>query len=86
MIPEATWRFLWKTRGAMYAIGYRAVVFASALGRLALLAVLSRIRHRSVVSNDDPKTRWLAALRWSIRRDRLVSQYYTDKGQAHCGQ
>jgi N-acetylglucosaminyl-diphospho-decaprenol L-rhamnosyltransferase len=82
MMPEAIWRFLCKTRGRGYGLAYRAAMFGSALARVALLAMVSglgrdgtrRSLHR--MSLD----KWVAILRWSLNRDRIVRQHYGSGG------
>jgi GT2 family glycosyltransferase len=50
MLPEAIWRFLRKTRGRAYGLGYRVGMFASALGRLSLLGLADAARGRTASS------------------------------------
>lgn len=78
MIPEATWRFFRKTRGAAYSFGYRSVVFGSALGRLALIALSQSVSRASGRGNERNGSwrKWLAILRWSLKRNELVNKYY----------
>jgi GT2 family glycosyltransferase len=79
MIPEATFRFLRKTRGYAYGLAYRMAMCASGLGRLLLLGLSQPIwtRYRSRASWKASCDKWLAVLWWSLRRDGLVKQYYS---------
>jgi N-acetylglucosaminyl-diphospho-decaprenol L-rhamnosyltransferase len=78
MMPEATLRFLRKTRGAEYALCYRVVMCASALGRLIALglAVTFGVGGCRNPSEAASFRKWLAVLRWSLSRDELVKKYY----------
>jgi len=69
MTREAIWRFLRKTRGALYCSTYRIVMFASALGRLLLLSLASMISRGDGSSNASSRRKWLAILSWSINRE-----------------
>jgi GT2 family glycosyltransferase len=78
MMPEATWRFLRKTRGDRYAGWFRAVIAVSAIGRLAALgAVVPLCVRGSFRQSWQARGRkWLAVLRWALKRDELVKKYY----------
>jgi GT2 family glycosyltransferase len=78
MMPEATLRFLRKTRGDGYALCYRVGMCASALGRLIALALAVPfcVRGRRNAPWRASCRKWLAVLRWSLRRDELVKKYY----------
>ena len=77
MMPEATRRFLQKTRGARYARCYRGAMCAAAVARLIILAIATVVSSRRRSSNLQGSFRkWLAVLRWSLNRDRLVKRYY----------
>jgi N-acetylglucosaminyl-diphospho-decaprenol L-rhamnosyltransferase len=78
MMPEATLRFLTKSRGATYASAYRFCMGVAAIGRLLALAIAAPfyLRGRQYVTWSASTRKWLAVLRWSVRRDGLVSKYY----------
>lgn len=86
MMPEATWRFLRKTRGHRYALGYRIGMCASALGRLTALGLVLPVclnGHRSGWWKAAIR-KWLAVLRWSVHQNELVKKYYpTTYGHCH---
>jgi hypothetical protein len=86
MIPEATCRFLRKTRGNTYALAYRAAMCVSAIGRLIALGlaiVPLWIGGRRDTRWGGSIRKWRAILRWSISRHELVKQYYpADSGGA----
>jgi GT2 family glycosyltransferase len=78
MMPEAIWRFLRKTRGSVYGLGYRVAMLASAAGRLGVLALSRFVRH-DVPRNASWEAswrKWVAVLQWSLKRDGVVNQYY----------
>ncbi|HJR59555.1 MAG TPA: glycosyltransferase family 2 protein [Vicinamibacterales bacterium] len=75
MMREAIWRFLRKTRGDAYALGYRIAMLCAATGRLGLLAA-SRIGGRNGASRRASWQKWVAVLRWGVRRDAIVNRYY----------
>jgi GT2 family glycosyltransferase len=75
MMREATWRFLRKTRGRAYGLGYRAGMFGSAVGRLVALAFALAF-NRAKTPWKASFRKWLAILRWTLDRDDLVKQYY----------
>jgi GT2 family glycosyltransferase len=78
MMPEATFRFFKKTRGAAYAWGYRALMCGCATGRLALLGVglpIFSARGQLRVWRASSR-KWVAILRWSLSSDPLVKKYY----------
>jgi GT2 family glycosyltransferase len=78
MMPEATWRFLRKTGGPLHGLAYRLGMCASAVLRLLLLAVGSRLRpgERQNQTWQTSSRKWRSVLRWSLNRDMLVRQYY----------
>ena len=78
MMPEATWRFLRKTRGRAYGTGYRAGMCLSAVVRLALLSAscVFGLAARRGASSKPSVNKWLAVLRWSMEREDLVRRYY----------
>jgi GT2 family glycosyltransferase len=69
MMRESIWRFLCKTRGDFYGLGYRTAMLLSAIIRLGLLLVVFPVltfrgrRQRWNVSFRE----WRAVLRWSLR-------------------
>jgi GT2 family glycosyltransferase len=83
MMREANWRFLRKTRGGAYGLGYKLAMCVTALGRLLLLglAVPFQTSGRRNASTDPSFRKWLAVLRWGLNRDDLVKQYYPSKRQ-----
>jgi GT2 family glycosyltransferase len=81
MMREAIWRFLLKTRGRSYAAGYRLAMGGSALARLALLFVRAAIGRRDAEDASSGSIgKWKAILRWSMRKDDVVKQYYPNPG------
>jgi len=76
MMPEAIWRFIRKTQGRLPAFAYRTAMLISALGRLAMLVVL-RLVSPNQRSLQGSVKKWLAVLRWSLRLDDVVTQYYS---------
>ena len=85
MMPEATWRFLRKTRGARYAASYRLVICLAAIGRLAALGLLLPLCVRPAFRQRwKPRVgKWTAVLRWALKRDDLVAKYYGAVRTAH---
>jgi N-acetylglucosaminyl-diphospho-decaprenol L-rhamnosyltransferase len=78
MMREAIWRFMRKTRGGLYGLAYRAAMFASASARMMMLFFMSPEEARSHQShiNDGAFRKWWAILRWSLRREKWIKQYY----------
>jgi hypothetical protein len=69
MMRESIWRFLRKTRGAVYGGAYRASTLLSALARLVMLSLLwpfRRMRNRAPVQRNSDR-KWLAILAWSLK-------------------
>jgi N-acetylglucosaminyl-diphospho-decaprenol L-rhamnosyltransferase len=68
MMRESIWRFLRKTRGDFYGLGYRSSMLLAAVGRLGLLAILFPVQkfrsrqQRWMISFKE----WSAVLRWSV--------------------
>ncbi|MCA1651988.1 MAG: glycosyltransferase family 2 protein, partial [Acidobacteria bacterium] len=60
MLPEAIWRFLRKTRGGLYAFGYRTGMGISALLRLLALAAARSAGQSGI---DGSSRKWAAVLR-----------------------
>jgi N-acetylglucosaminyl-diphospho-decaprenol L-rhamnosyltransferase len=77
MAREAIRRFLRKTRGTGYAVGYRFTMLLCAVVRLCVLgaAWIGGSRSPSRLASC---RKWFAILRWSLNRDGLVAQYYRD--------
>ncbi len=69
MMRESIWRFLCRTRGDFYGLGYRCAMLLSAVGRLGLLLLFFPVqtlrgrRQRWMGSFRE----WCAVLRWSVR-------------------
>jgi N-acetylglucosaminyl-diphospho-decaprenol L-rhamnosyltransferase len=78
MMREAIWRFLRKTRGAVYGFGYRLTTLLAALVRLLFLALLFpvQILRRRRESWQASFQKWRAVLRWSLNRDETVRQFH----------
>lgn len=77
MMPEATWRFFRRNRGMAPALGYRAAMLASAVGRLAILEASRLLGPRlPTPSRDSSIQKWLTVLRWSLWRDETVKRFY----------
>jgi GT2 family glycosyltransferase len=86
MLPEAIWRFLRKTRGDLYGLGYRAAMCASALARLTILWLTRWFApQRGYRAVDGSVAKWVAVLRWSLKRDDLVKRYYPQGQQPSYG-
>jgi GT2 family glycosyltransferase len=68
MTRESVWRFLRKTRGDLYGIGYRLAMLSSAVCRLALLGFISVAGQlgRNRESSAGSLRKWWAILRWSL--------------------
>lgn len=71
MMRESIWRFLCKTRGSYYGLGYRCAMFLSAVVRLAALLILlpiqaMRSRYQRWLGSF---REWCAVLRWSLGRE-----------------
>jgi GT2 family glycosyltransferase len=77
MLPEAIWRFLRKTRGGLYATGYRLAMLVSAVGRLIALSVARVARPSAGASASSRK--WFAVLKWSLHCEPVVRQYYPSR-------
>ena len=74
MMREAIWRFLRRTRGPWYGRGYRLAMLSVAIGRVALLTPAIAATRPSL-DGTAARDKWLAILRWTVRRDRIVRQY-----------
>jgi GT2 family glycosyltransferase len=70
MLRESIWRFVRKTRGNFYGMGYRAAMGTAACGRLALitLSIPFRFRSNRQPSWTGPFRKWRAVLLWSLHR------------------
>lgn len=71
MMPEATFRFLKKTRGPLYGWGYRGAIGLAAVGRLGMLTLRPSTRLEASMA------KWKAIAKWSLRRDGIVDRYYS---------
>jgi GT2 family glycosyltransferase len=77
MMPEATWRFFRKTRGAAYALTYRMSLCVSALARLIVLRLVKLVSWgRADAAVTAAIAKWTAVARWTVNRDGIVKLYY----------
>lgn len=70
MMRESVWRFLRKTRGDLYGLGYRCAMLTSALCRLGALGLWLPVqtwRGRRLAWRSSMH-KWWAILLWSVRR------------------
>ncbi len=77
MIPESISRFLRKTHGKYYGLGYRLALTCAAIVRLALLTLFfpaSLINHR-VHEWSAAFKKWLAIFRWGLGLEKWVQKY-----------
>lgn len=77
MMRESRWRFFGKTRGPLYALGYRLSMTLSALCRFLLLglgAILS-VGGRGGNSIRFSCTKWWAILKWSLGLENWPGKY-----------
>jgi GT2 family glycosyltransferase len=83
MMPEANLRFLRRTRGQGYALGYRGVMAGAALVRLPILGVAQTLYalRMSRAPRSGSLRKWVAILRWSLRNHELVRQHYPAERQ-----
>ena len=77
MMRESIWRFLRKTRGRVYGLGYRASMLVSSFVRLTFLLALFPVQRvcRRHPSWSRSFRKWQAILRWSLNREEWVKQY-----------
>lgn len=76
MMRESVWRFLRKTRGLIYGLGYRACMLVIAVIRLGVLIVVYPIlvlRRRGAGWSGSFR-KWSAILRWSVFPQAWVRQ------------
>lgn len=73
MMREAIWRFLRKTRGNLYGLGYRISMLLSSFCRLSLISLA-----RLFGKGNSSYAKWLAILRWSLNRESCVTKYYRE--------
>ena len=77
MMRESAWRYFTKTRGKSYGWFFRGSILASALVRLALLALLFPLlkpcRHRETWKASIQK--WKAILLWSLQGEKMRQGY-----------
>jgi hypothetical protein len=76
MMREAIWRFLRKTQGNLYALGYRAIMLSSALLRLSAITAKNVLSKTSKGTLSNSGEKWRAILRWSLNREDCVAKYY----------
>lgn len=76
MLPEAVQRFFVAHRGRAYSWAYRGLMMCSGLGRLGVLGAASVSRGQSPTGTASFQ-KWLAIVRWSLKRDGIVQRYYT---------
>lgn len=77
MMRESIWRFLTKTRGRYYALGYRVSMMLAAICRLFLLGILlpfSVVRGRLAPARNSLQ-KWLAILSWSLGTETWIRRY-----------
>jgi GT2 family glycosyltransferase len=74
MTRESIWRFLRKTRGHVYGLGYRVSMLVSSFVRLAFLVTLfsAQPASRRRSSWNASFRKWQAILRWSMNREELL--------------
>ena len=77
MMRESIWRFLCKSRGKTYGLGYRWAMLLSAVVRLILLSVVLPVQHirQQQRTSDGALQKWGAVLRWSLMRQQWLKQY-----------
>jgi hypothetical protein len=77
MTRESIWRFLRKTRGHVYGLGYRVSMLVSSFVRLAFLVTLfpAQPASRRRSSWNASFRKWQAILRWSMNREEWLRQY-----------
>ena len=68
MMRESIWKFLKKTRGNIYGLGYRVSLLISAIGRMIFLMLLLpfQLVRQSRESYKASLRKWRAVLRWSL--------------------
>jgi len=77
MMRESNWRFLRKTRGRLYGLGYRSTTLLCAMARIAVLMILIPGRHvrQGGESWRPPLKKWRAILAWSLGFENWVRSY-----------
>jgi GT2 family glycosyltransferase len=77
MIRESNWRFLRKTRGRFYGVGYRSGTLFSSIARIVVLMMLpaGRIVCQRGDSLKTSLRKWRAILSWSLGFERWVKTY-----------
>jgi N-acetylglucosaminyl-diphospho-decaprenol L-rhamnosyltransferase len=65
MMRESIWRFLRKSRGALYAFTYRLSTLLSAVVRLGMLSILLPFKNRTQWPQSSTR-KWRAILAWSL--------------------
>jgi N-acetylglucosaminyl-diphospho-decaprenol L-rhamnosyltransferase len=68
MMRESIWRFLRKTQGELYGVGYRASMLISAIGRIGFLMILLPVQiiRRGSESWKASLHKWGSILTWSL--------------------
>lgn len=66
VMRQSVFTFLVKTRGRLYAWGYRMFLALSALGRLAILGIASVLPGVDRVSARYSSRKWINILRWAM--------------------
>ncbi len=77
MMRESIWRFLLKTRGRFYALGYRGSTTFAAICRVLVLGILLQVR---VVRGEftpawNAMRKWVAILSWSLGTETWIRRY-----------
>jgi GT2 family glycosyltransferase len=69
LMRESTWRFLRKTRGGLYAFGYRTSTLIAAFVRIIALMICGATSNTK--QDDEARKaslrRWFAVMVWSLR-------------------
>lgn len=78
MMREAIWRFMRKTRGGVYGLGYRGAMLLSAASRMLFLGLLRLNGDQSgrSRSREESFRKWWAILRWCLNREKWVHDFY----------
>jgi len=77
MMRESVYRFLTKVRGKWYGAGFRFSQALSALGRLALLALVFPLKllRGEVAAASGSFRKWVAILKWTVGLQPWVAKY-----------
>lgn len=83
MMRESIWRFLRKTHGAPYGLGYRCAMLVSALCRLGALAFFLPAQKQKGrgwrLASRCSFRKWWAILCWSLRRAKWVKLHSAEQ-------